>query len=398
MKFESSFFSSNRLNLRKSCEIQTFIFASNGVLQRNGDSDYRFRQDSNFWYLTGLDDPDCFLYMDNTGDYLVLAERESHRDLWEGSIDKAELTKQSGIKNVISHKQLEAKLKSHKFTKIGSIKAPGAYLNHFGMYTNPHRGQLQSTLEQFNLEVHDCRLDLARLRQIKQPVELEAMQTAIDTTCETLQNIKNHLEDFRNESEIELALSQGFLSRGLSEHSFNPIVASGQNSYSIHYRKNNQAIKSDNLLLLDVGAECSNYAADISRTWAVGSPDAEKVQAFELIKQVQNYAFTKAEPGITIKQLDKIVRDYYAGKAVSAGFIKTRTQINEIFPYSLSHFLGLDVHDAGDYDSPLTENSVITIEPGLHLKADQLGVRIEDDILITKTGNVVLSRKLPRQL
>ncbi|MDQ2973557.1 MAG: Xaa-Pro peptidase family protein [bacterium] len=398
MKFESSFFSRNRLNLRETCEVQAFIFASNGVLQRNGDSDYRFRQDSNFWYLTGVDEPDCWLYMDSTGDYLVLPEREKHRDLWEGSIDSSELTNLSGIKKVITRKQLEARLKKHKPAMLGSIKAPEAYLNHFGMYTNPHRGYLHSYLQKLNLVVHDCRLDLARLRQIKQPVELEAMQSAIDTTCETLQDIKNNLENYKNESDVEIALRQGFLNRGSSEHSFNPIIASGKNAYNIHYRKNNQTIKIDDLLLLDLGAECNNYAADITRTWAVGKPTLKKVRAYELISQVQEFAFNTAKPGITIKQLDKTVRDFYAGKAVAAGFIRSKNHINEIFPYSLSHFLGLDVHDAGDYDSPLAENSVITIEPGLHIKADQLGMRVEDDILITKSGNIILSRNLPRQL
>jgi Xaa-Pro aminopeptidase len=151
-------------------------------------------------------------------------------------------------------------------------------------------------------------------------------------------------------------------------------------------------VKNDNLLLLDVGAEFSNYAADISRTWVIGEVAAKQLKCKAAVKEVQDFAFSLLRPGIFLRDYASQVRKFAADCYKQNRLIEHKQQIDEVLPHAISHFLGLDVHDAGDYERPLEENMVLTVEPGIYLPAERIGVRIEDDVLITKTGARWLSK------
>jgi Xaa-Pro aminopeptidase len=266
MKFSPKFFVTNRQRLRGVLPGSALVVAANGQLQRSADTPFVFRQDSNFWYLTGITEPDLILYIDQDAEeYIVLPDREDHRNLWDGEVNTRSYEEVSGIKNYISSKQFSEKLEQLKLAKIKVARPspPDPYLSTYGMFTNPARAILEKRLIKAGLKRVDCRMDLARLRSVKQKIELEAIQQAIDITIESLKSLKKKLSSQKSELELSNYLLAEFLKRGANGVAFESVIASAKNAATIHHRASDQLVKNDNLLLLDVGAEFSNYAADI---------------------------------------------------------------------------------------------------------------------------------------
>ena len=395
MKFSAKFFVANRQRLCKVLPGSAIVVAANGQLQRSADTPFVFRQDSNFWYLTGITEPDLILYIDQDAEeYIVLPDRDDHRNLWDGEVNTRSYEEVSGIKNYISSKQFSEKLEQLKLAKIKVARPspPDPYLSTYGMFTNPARAILEKRLIKAGLKRVDCRMDLARLRSVKQKIELEAIQQAIDITIESLKSLKKKLSSQKSELELSNYLLAEFLKRGANGVAFESVIASAKNAATIHHRASDQLVKNDNLLLLDVGAEFSNYAADISRTWVIGEVAAKQLKCKAAVKEVQDFAFSLLRPGIYLRDYASQVRKFAADCYKQNRLIEHKQQIDEVLPHAISHFLGLDVHDAGDYERPLEENMVLTVEPGIYLPAERIGVRIEDDVLITKTGARWLSK------
>ncbi len=395
MKFSPKFFVTNRQRLRGVLPGSAIVVAANGQLQRSADTPFVFRQDSNFWYLTGITEPDLILYIDQDAEeYIVLPDRDDHRNLWDGEVNTRSYEEVSGIKNYISSKQFSEKLEQLKLAKIKVARPspPDPYLSTYGMFTNPARAILEKRLIKAGLKRVDCRMDLARLRSVKQKIELEAIQQAIDITIESLKSIKKKLSSQKSELELSNYLLAEFLKRGANGVAFESVIASAKNAATIHHRASDQSVKNDSLLLLDVGAEFSNYAADISRTWVIGEVAAKQLKCMAAVKEVQDFAFSLLRPGIFLRDYASQVRKFAADCYKQNRLIEHKQQIDEVLPHAISHFLGLDVHDAGDYERPIEENMVLTVEPGIYLPAERIGVRIEDDALITKTGARWLSK------
>lgn len=395
MKFSAKFFVANRQRLRGVLPGSALVVAANGQLQRSADTPFVFRQDSNFWYLTGITEPDLILYIDQDAEeYIVLPDRDDHRNLWDGEVNTRSYEEVSGIKNYISSKQFSEKLEQLKLAKIKVARPspPDPYLSTYGMFTNPARAILEKRLIKAGLKRVDCRMDLARLRSVKQKIELEAIQQAIDITIESLKSLKKKLSSQKSELELSNYLLAEFLKRGANGVAFESVIASAKNAATIHHRASDQSVKNDSLLLLDVGAEFSNYAADISRTWVIGEVAAKQLKCKAAVKEVQDFAFSLLRPGIYLRDYASQVRKFAADCYKQNRLIEHKQQIDEVLPHAISHFLGLDVHDAGDYERPLEENMVLTVEPGIYLPAERIGVRIEDDVLITKTGARWLSK------
>lgn len=395
MKFSAKFFVANRQRLCKVLPGSAIVVAANGQLQRSADTPFVFRQDSNFWYLTGITEPDLILYIDQDAEeYIVLPDRDDHRNLWDGEVNTRSYEEVSGIKNYISSKQFSEKLEQLKLAKIKVARPspPDPYLSTYGMFTNPARAILEKRLIKAGLKRVDCRMDLARLRSVKQKIELEAIQQAIDITIESLKSLKKKLSSQKSELELSNYLLAEFLKRGANGVAFESVIASAKNAATIHHRASDQSVKNDSLLLLDVGAEFSNYAADISRTWVIGEVAAKQLKCKAAVKEVQDFAFSLLRPGIYLRDYASQVRKFAADCYKQNRLIEHKQQIDEVLPHAISHFLGLDVHDAGDYERPLEENMVLTVEPGIYLPAERIGVRIEDDVLITKTGARWLSK------
>jgi Xaa-Pro aminopeptidase len=402
--FSSDFFAANRRRLQAAMPTDApIILTANGLLQRGADSAYAFAQDANFWYLTGIDEPDITLVIDGQRDFLIAPVREGARATFDGAIDANVLVAQSGVSEAINEsagwKRVDELLTKTK--KVATLAAAPNYIEQYGMYSNPARLRLQERLHKHvpELELIDIRIQLARLRMIKQLPEIEALQTAIDITAESLQQAfagdhSRHAFEYQLEAEI----AAGFRSRGATGHSFEPIVAGGKRACTLHNVANNAPLTADEIIVVDVGAEYEHYAADITRTTALQKPTARQQAVYDAVKSVQHQAFNIIKPGLTMQRFEEQVVTFMAKELKQLKLIKTKSQVRDYFPHATSHYLGLNVHDVGDYEQPLQSGVVMTVEPGIYIPEEGIGVRIEDDALVTEQGITILSDALPRQL
>ncbi|HVS58778.1 MAG TPA: Xaa-Pro aminopeptidase [Candidatus Saccharimonadales bacterium] len=405
--FNSEFFVGNREKLRQLFTgTAPIVLTANGLLQRGGDSTYLFHQDANFWYLTGIDEPDIVLVLDKDKEYLIVPPREGSREAFDGAVDGEALKRRSGITAVVDEdegwRMLGTRLKRAKH--VATLAAPPAYVKQYGLYTNPARARLIRQLKHINesLELLDLSPHIVRLRMIKQPIEIEAIQAAIDITAATLKTVTTpaKLAKYTYEYELEADITRGFRKRGAAGHAFEPIVASGARACTLHNVANKGSFASDELVICDVGAEVDHYAADITRTYALGTSTKRQRNVYEAVMEVQEYAKSLLKPGATMKEYEQAVEHFMGEKLRELGLIKTieHEQVRRFYPHATSHFMGLNVHDVGDYGRPLEPGMVLTVEPGIYIPDEAIGIRIEDDVLITEEGNTVLSHVLPRRL
>lgn len=406
-RFTSEFFAGNRQRLR---ELFTgtapIAVAANGLLQRGADTAYKFSQDANFWYLTGLDEPDLVLVMDRDKEYLIVPERSSSREAFDGSVDHSELTTRSGVKQVYAGAEgwdVFGK-RVAKVKHVATAAVPPSYVEHYGIYTNPARAETVKKIKEINSEIEllDIGPHLARLRMIKQQPELDALQAAIDITIKTLREILKpaRIKKYGYEYEIEAELSRGFRQRDADGHAFEPIVAGGARACVLHNINNSGRLAADELLLIDTGAEVDHYAADITRTYALGTPSRRQEIIHSTVVEIQDYAISLLRPGVLLRDYEDKIEHFMGEKMRELGLIKTisHEEVRRFYPHSTSHFLGLNAHDVGDYERPLEPGTVITVEPGIYIPDEGIGVRLEDNILITATGTKNLSAKLSRRL
>lgn len=406
-KFSADFFKGNRARLRELfAGTAPIVIAANGLLQRSQDTAYPFTQDKDFWYLTGCNEPDAVLVIDRTSEYLILPPRSNYQDIFDGQVDNKLLTEQSGIGSIASHqdgwRQLNNRLKRVKH--VATIAPPPRFSEIYGLHTNPARANLVRSIKLENkaIELLDIRAQLTRLRSIKQPQEIAAIKAAIAITSRSIKQVTKatKLKKYKYEYEIEADLTRAFRMSD-SNHAFEPIIASGGRACILHNLDLSGEIKPTELIQFDVGAEVNGYAADLSRAFSVNQqPSKRQLAIHEAVLDVQSYALTLLKPGILLGDYEEQVEHYMGEKLRELNLIKTinHGNVRKYFPHATSHFLGLDVHDVGKYDAVLEVGMVLTCEPGIYVPEESVGVRIEDDVLITKSGNQILSQELPGRL
>jgi Xaa-Pro aminopeptidase len=406
--FESEFFAGNRTRLKQLFTgTAPIVITAHGMLQQGSDEAFPFHQDRNFLYLTGIDDPGVILVIDKGKEYLIVPDRDPVIEKFDGVLDHDRMRRTSGIQTIYDTKEgwrhLTTRLK--KVKHVATLGAAPRFIDFLGMYTNPARADLIQRIKEVNsaIELLDLRTHLARMRMIKQEPELAAIQRAIDVTNATLKDIfrPKQLAKYAHEYEVEADLSQGFRKRGTMGHAFAPIVASGERTCMMHYLRNDAPLVTGELLLLDVGAQVDHYSADIARTIALGgNPSRRQRRVHQAVRDAQEYAFSLLKPGVVLREYEKQMETFVGEKLRELGLIKTieSERVRHFFPHATSHFLGLDTHDGGDYDQPLEPGVVLAVEPGIYIPDESLGVRIEDNVLITEDGNKILSEGLSRDL
>ena len=391
MHVSADFFTRNRQKLIAVLPKNSLvIIAGNGRMQRNSDSAYPFRQDSNFYYLTGIEEPCATLIIDmrRKTSWVMLPLRIGVKAIFEGEIDTKALQEQSGVDEVITEKEGWQRLKEYS-QPIFMPLAPKAQLD--DMFTNPHRAKVHKKARSLFGKPIDIRQQFARIRSVKSPEELAAITTAAQITFGAISTIESALHSLTSEQAVEAQLDQYFKMHGASGHAFSPIVASGAASCMLHYEANNQPITGD-VLLLDIGAEVSNYAADISRTLLL-TDNQRVVSVHSAVATAQQEIITLLKPGISWRDIAEAADNEVGKQLIKLGLLRkgfTRNQVRPYFPHAIGHFLGLDTHDVGVYEEPLQENMVITVEPGIYLADEGFGVRIEDDVVITRNGAKIL--------
>lgn len=396
-KLSAKFFAQNRQTLRARLGNTPIVIAGNGLLQRTSDTAYPFAQDSSFWYLTGCELPNSTLVMTADEEWLIVPERSAVRSAFDGAVDEAVLREQTGVERVLPANEGWRRLVALQPPKLACTYPAPPFNHSHELFTNPFRRQVYTQLKRRipGVTLLDIRSQLAALRCIKQPEELACLEEAIAITKDAIEALTcaTAFKTMRYEHEIEATLAYEFRRRGAAGHAFAPIIASGRHATTLHYVANNGDIADTDLIVLDVGAEISHYAADISRTVCQTTPNERQQAVYDAVSRVQKRALLLLRPGADYRAYEETVTDYIGEELLALGLIKSGykpADIRYYYPHASSHFLGLDVHDVGDYRAPLAPGMVLTCEPGIYIPEEGIGVRIEDDVLITETGNRVL--------
>jgi Xaa-Pro aminopeptidase len=403
--FNQDFFINNRKKL-KGIFIGTapIVLTANGLLQQNSDNTYPFRQDSSFWYFTGINLPGALLVMDRDDEYLIVPNQSEFSEFADGIVDYQEIIDVSGIKIIFDQelgwKKLGSRLKKVKHVAI--LPGQGPYIESLGFYVNPARQALTEKIKSANTELKllDISGHISRLRSIKQEPEIKAISQAIDITTDTFKVIKKNLKKYNYEYEIEATVLSEFRRKN-SVPAYQSIIASGLNSCTLHYNTNNSKLNPRNLVLIDIGASVENYAADITRTISLNDEMSRREQQiFDAVIEVQDFAISLVKPGFSFRKYESEVEQYMGERLRSLGIIDSASSANirKFYPHSTSHFLGLDPHDVGDYELVFEPGMVITIEPGIYVPNEEIGIRVEDDFLVTDSWVICLSRNLPSKL
>lgn len=363
----------------------------------------KFSQDNNFLYFTGLKIPNAILVLIKSADavqeMLFIERGIPEREVWDGKkMTKDEAQEISEIRRVLYLDEYDATMsmwcpmlnKIHANIGFVALDQP---LNYALYRLEPLRIRFPQ------IQIADITPLITPLRKVKDAWEIEQMQKAIDITGEGILDIIRQARASMYEYELEAMLFYRMQRSGAHHWGFAPIIASGINAATLHYGQNNCRIEEGQLVLMDVGAAYNNYSADITRCFPVSESFSDRQrQIYQLVLDVQKEIIEMIKPGVSLMDLQVKTRELLAESALAIGLIKDLDEITRYYMHGVSHFLGLDTHDLGGRNAILEAGNVITVEPGIYIPEENLGVRIEDDVLVTESGNCVLSHNIPKEI
>ena len=362
-------------------------------LERDYIQDNDFRQSNTFFYLTELETQDAWLLIvapggDESETVLFLPSRNPAQERWTGlRLGPDSLAARlSGIPRVLPTDSLDRVLRSARARASGPLYVP------LDLSTRDEPRITDLAFE--GEDVRNLRPIVDSLRLVKDADEVSRLRKAIEITAlghiAAMQAARPGVWEY----EIEAALEAAFRRNGADRVGYPSIVGSGPNSTTLHYDVSRRRTRDGDLVVVDAGAEWGQYTADVTRTFPVNGTFTRRQKAiYDLVLATQQTAYDSTRPGVTIGQLNRVARGYMRGHSGSLCGDQT---CDAYFIHGLSHWLGMDVHDVGDYGTPLRPGMVFTIEPGIYLPQESLGVRIEDDVLVTPTGAEWLSARAPR--
>lgn len=368
------------------------------------DETHKDEVEKNFYYVTGFSGPDAILVLSprhpQYKETLFVPERDPSQEKWTGPELEAgpESARILGIDRVLTLSRFQSELKALANDER-RIYTPLS--GHFETRPTLLEADQVSRLKQMFpfSEIRSARADFAYLRMNKSPSELSRLQKAIQITLEGQRAAASLLTDGRYEYEAEAALEYEFRRRGAARPGFPSIVASGPNSVILHYDKNIRRMQEGDLVVVDIGAEFEEYTADITRTYPVsGKFTPRQREIYEIVLGAQEAALKEVRPGVMVNKngpIHKAALEYIR----SHGKDSKGDSLDKYFIHGTSHHLGLEVHDAVSDTSRLLEpGMVITVEPGIYIPEENIGIRLEDDVLVTETGCELLSKNLPRRV
>jgi Xaa-Pro aminopeptidase len=392
---------------------------------RNNDVDHDYRQDSDFYYLTGFDEPESVLVLDARTRKVTLfvRPRDREREVWDGPRAGVDGAKQLfGADDAFTMSELDDKLPPMLHDRRRVYYRLGAHRRFDDRVLAAidrvrARQRMGVTAPS---EVVDPGALLHEMRLRKAPVELEAMRTASRITGEAHALAMRATRPGMREYEVEALLLDTFRKHGSERPAYGSIVGSGPNACVLHYRRNDRRIDGGELLLIDAGCEFGYYASDVTRTFPVGRDFSREQQAiYELVLQVQLEGIAAARPGATIEGIHKLTVERITRGLVALGLLAGDVEklietegYKRLYMHRTSHWLGMDVHDVGAYFEAgkprvLEPGMVLTVEPGIYIAPDDdkmppewrgIGVRIEDDVLVTTGEPEVLTESIPKSV
>ena len=402
---DAALFKLNRKNFMSQMEDGTLaIFNSNDIFPISADSTMPFQQHRDILFLSGVDQEESILVLfpnaknPNQRELLFLKETSELIAIWEGEkLDKNRALEVSGIASVHWLKDFQTVFKQMM------AEASGIYLN-----TNEHlraNTEVETREDRFikkvkqdypTHQVHKSAPILHRLRSVKHPIEINLMQKACDITKAGIYRLLKFIKPGVWEHHIEAELAHEFLMNSSRGFAYTPIIASGKNACVLHYIENNKECFDGDVILLDVGAEYANYASDLTRCIPVsGRFTARQKEVYNAVLHVKNEAEKLLVPGTMMadyhKQVGLLMEEQLVKlKLISLSDIKSQNPdwpaYKKYFMHGTSHFIGLDTHDVGLWNEPIKSGMAFTCEPGIYIPEENLGIRLEDDLVVQEKG------------
>lgn len=396
------FFINNRKKAIETLEDNSIVVLFSGTApQRSADQSYKFTVNRNFYYLTGLERENFIYFMtkqnDKVEEILFIEEINPDIEKWVGRrMRKEEAQEKSGIvkvqyvegfKNFLSRillmssfENLYLDLEKRGWDSEGSIGIKFAKEN---KERHPY------------LSIKNIYHTLSSFRMIKSDEEIVKLSKAVDITNEGIKSIMSNSKPGMKEYQLEAHFDFTIKSLGAQNNAFATIAASGGNAVILHYEENNDDLKDNELVLMDLGAEFDNYCADITRTIPVnGKFTPRQKEIYNIVLKAMEETIAAVKPGLPFSELNKITTRVLTEECKRIGLIKEDSEIGKYYYHGVSHFLGLDTHDVGKRGVDLEPGMVFTVEPGLYIAEENIGIRIEDDILVTEDGYRNLSEDI----
>ena len=393
------------------------VFNSNDIFSTGADSTLPFYQHRNIFYLSGVDQEESILVLNPNAnnpahkEILFLKETNDHIAIWEGAkLNKDQAKSSTGIQSVYWLDEFET-IFSKLMTNVDKV-----YFNNNDHYRKAV--EMQTREDRFlvwlksNYPKHKIEYSfpiMEKLRGVKEPEEIELIQKACDITEKGFRRVLKFLKPGVMEFHVEAEYSHEFLRNRSKGFAYTPIIASGYNACVLHYINNNMQCKDGDMLLMDVGAEYANYSSDMTRTVPINGRFTDRQKSvYQAVLNVKNEASKMLIPGTLWEEYHVEVGKLMTSELISLGLLDKSDIQNQdhknpaykkYFMHGTSHHMGLDTHDYGDLKTPMVANMVFTVEPGIYIPDENLGIRLEDDVVIKSSGTPInLMKSIPIEI
>ena len=400
----SRIYKNNRKRLMDCIEDDSAVLIlSGGEVRKLGDENFPFTPSANFLYFTGLDKPNEILLLAKSGnevtETLFIEPFDEEKAKWVGPVILPDEAKEaSGIEKTAYNYEFNEIFAGIIFGK----RIQNVYLDLENRVFEMHSPEIELAdriaAKYPYINIKNLYNTAAELRRTKQPYELENLRRAIEITGEGVVNMMKNARPDMCEYEIEAYFDYTLKSKGVKDFAFKSIVASGKNAAILHYSQNSGIAKDGSLVLCDVGAKYKYYCGDITRTFPVNGRFTERQkQLYNIVLNGQKLILDTIRPGIPFKSLNETLIKYYEKELSAIGLISGPKEVRKYYWHGVSHMLGIETHDAGRHNEGLLEpGMVLTVEPGLYIAEEGIGIRIEDDAVVTENGCELVYNGIPK--
>ena len=397
-------FSKNRKRLMEKLPNNSLVVLFAGKApKKSADENYQFTPNRNFYYFTGIDEEEHIILIskinNDVKEILFLKEIDEERERWVGKTlrdyEAKEISNVSDIRYMNEFKNEINKLFANSENLILYLDLEND--DYDGLCTSVQSFAQEINKKYPNVWIKNLRPTIKDLRLVKSDEEIEEIKKAIEITIEgvesIMKNVKPNMKEYQAESYFEFACRN----RGIKDYAFKTIAASGKNATILHYVDNNSTIKDGDLVLFDLGAQNNYYNADITRTFPVNGKFTERQkEVYNAVLRVNEKVIKEIKPGVKYKELNLKAKDWIAEECIKLGLIKDKKDVSKYYWHSIGHSLGLDTHDidSENRDTIFKEGMVWTVEPGIYIEEESIGIRIEDDVLVTSNGADILTKNM----